>query len=51
MKIGDIARGRDIGYKSHSRSSYMWTACPICGKERCVAMLKGVPMYFKCNKC
>jgi len=35
-KINDIALGRDIGL-IHRRESYIWLACPRCGKERWVA--------------
>ena len=31
-KVGNIARGRDIGKRYASR--YTWSKCPVCGKER-----------------
>ena len=35
-QIGDIVRGKDIGYKSWNR--FIWVACEKCGKERWVIL-------------
>lgn len=36
--VGDTARGIDIGFKSSS--TYIWHACPGCGKQRWVQVYK-----------
>jgi len=48
-QIGEIRRGREIGYKSNYR--LIWTACDQCSKERWVHLVKGQPVYQRCNAC
>ena len=37
-KIGDIAKGKDLGYRSCGRNRYIWHACPQCKKERWIML-------------
>jgi hypothetical protein len=48
-KVGDVARGQDIGYKGWNK--YVWHACDKCGKERWVALRKGKPVHTQCRSC
>jgi len=47
--IGTIKRGKDIGYKSYDK--FTWLACPDCGKERWVILGKSRPLNPRCHKC
>ena len=49
-KLGDIVKGKEINHKPKYRN-HIWIACSICGKERWVALIKGKPMYIRCNSC
>ena len=49
-QIGQIARGKEIGYKGDS-VRYIWGACEVCGLERWVQLLNGHPKSAKCRHC
>lgn len=50
-KIGEIKRGREIGYPTSASRKYIWGACLGCGKERWVPLYKGMPENPRCRKC
>jgi hypothetical protein len=49
-KIGEVRRGKEIGYKKRSHR-HVWHACISCGKERWVQLRKGRPVYEHCIHC
>lgn len=49
-ELGEIKRGRDLGYTGESHK-YIWYACPDCGEERWKALRGGKVVYPKCLKC
>ena len=52
MKIGEIIRGRDLGYRSNGNNKYIWLACSDCGKERWIMLARiknRIPP--KCGSC
>ena len=51
-QIGEIKRGREIGYKSLWRK-YIWAACARCGKERWSALVvsRNGPQANSCRSC
>lgn len=48
--VGDIVRGRNLGYKS---TSHQWVrhACIVCGTPRWVLLRKGRPQNERCPLC
>lgn len=48
-RLGDIARGTDIGYKASTKR--IWAACEDCGKERWVVLKRGMPQNSRCCRC
>ena len=48
--IGEIKQARDI-WGSNNRHNFIWCACPICGNERWVLIVKGKPTSKHCNAC
>ena len=48
-KLGDIKRGREIGYGSGD--NFIWHACDGCGKERWVRVKDGSPQSLNCRIC
>jgi len=48
--IGQIEFGRDIG-KLPERHRFVWDSCEICGKERWVMLVKGMPQRMRCFRC
>jgi len=48
-EIGEIRRGREIGKDYYGR--YIWCACERCGKERWVALRRGIPRSHFCYVC
>lgn len=51
-EIGEIKRGREIGYKAtNGNMRYIWASCLICGKERWVQMRLGKPVHEFCQSC
>ena len=49
-ELGEIRKSKEIGYKAESHN-FIWQACQVCGKRRWVPLLKGKPLYIKCNDC
>ena len=49
-EIGEIRKGKEIGYKSKS-CKYIWHACEMCNKEQWEQIVRGEPRYKKCHKC
>ena len=49
IQIGIIKKGKDLGYTTSQH--YIWVACPVCGKERWVQVVKGLAKYTSCHKC
>ncbi len=47
--IGEIKKGNEIGYKHNVK--HIWAACEICGKERWVIYLHGLPKEKRCLQC
>lgn len=50
VKIGEIRKGLEIGYKS-KRHGFIWLACVDCGKERWVALRNMMPEHKRCYSC
>lgn len=50
VDIGDICKGSELGYKQEW-GKYIWVACAKCGKERWVALKRGLPRHNQCNSC
>lgn len=48
-EIGEIRKAKEIGRSDYSR--YIWNACPMCGKERWVIIIKGQPKTDVCQPC
>uniref|UniRef100_A0A6M3KX14 Uncharacterized protein n=1 Tax=viral metagenome TaxID=1070528 RepID=A0A6M3KX14_9ZZZZ len=48
-EIGEIKRGREIGYKSGDK--HIWIACQECGKQRWVVFREGYPQATICRSC
>ena len=48
-EIGEIRKGGDIGKIYPCK--YIWYACPDCGKERWVQLVKGQPVSQRCFAC
>lgn len=48
-KLGEIKRGSEIGYKTTSLQ--IFHACKICGKERWVPYVGGLPRQLMCSYC
>lgn len=49
-RIGEIRKGRDIGYANPSRN-FIFAACLDCGKGRWVLCLRGKPVSPRCYSC
>ena len=49
-QLGEIRRGRDIGYKDYGYK-YIWAACIECGKERWVKLVHNTPERLRCHSC
>lgn len=49
-EIGEVKRGRDIGYKAVD-TKFIWCACERCRKERWVVSLRGLPLSKHCPHC
>lgn len=49
-QIGERCRGEDIGIKVFG-NMFVWHACEGCGRERWVAIHKGMPRHIKCLSC
>ena len=47
--IGEIRRGREVGYKCGDK--FIWHACMDCGRERWVQLLDDQPKNKRCKKC
>jgi hypothetical protein len=41
---------RSVG-KQGKHSTYIWSACEICGSERWVLLVYGKPAYYRCRLC
>ncbi len=50
-QLGDIKKGKALGYKRAGGSRYIWHACIECGKERWVHYIKGEARSKHCNLC
>jgi len=50
MIRGEIKKASDI-FGSNNRHKFMWCACPTCGIERWVLIVKGRPKSKWCNAC
>lgn len=48
-KVGDIVKGREIGYKG--KHKFIWTRCPDCGKKRWVELAKTKAKHPRCKSC
>ena len=48
-ELGELRKGRDIGYKSGQ--TLMWYACVDCGKERWVELRGGKSVSQRCRSC
>ena len=48
-QTGEIRKAKELGYKT--TASFIWTACPDCGKERWVQLLYGRALAVRCRKC
>ena len=49
-KLGEVKSGREIGKKA-AYKRFVWHACEICGNERWVMLLRGLPRSKVCEKC
>ncbi len=49
--IGEIQKGKDLGFRGESGNRKMWTACEVCGYERWVTIRRGQPISRQCRKC
>ena len=50
FEIGEIKKGREIGYlDGRSSHKFVRQACVICGKERWVALRKGILTSLQCR--
>lgn len=47
--IGDIKSAKELGYKDTHK--WIYQSCSVCGTERWVQMVKGLPAYDKCITC
>lgn len=54
-EIGDIRHGQEIGKLGKSRSQatcpFVWQSCDMCGKERWVRLIGGIPQSLRCQPC
>ena len=50
MKLGEIRKGREIGYRAVT-NTFIWHACVICGKESWVELKRGKPLFDNCTLC
>jgi len=50
-EVGEIRRGREIGYIGSAKHEYIWLACLECGKQRWVNIRCGKPAFDICQKC
>ena len=50
-QIGDIKKGKDIGYTSNLYNKFIWSACSDCGKERWVHLSSGKAIHHNCKSC
>ena len=54
-QLGEIKKGREMGYCKNKNSKYIWHACVDCGEERWVRFLNikvgGHPQYLHCSSC
>lgn len=49
--VGEKKKGRELEFKDRKRT-YIWAACPDCGKERWVCFrLRGKGSTFRCQPC
>lgn len=46
-----IKAGKEIGRFINPARNYCWHACPICGKSRWVALIKGKLEHDRCTHC
>lgn len=53
LNIGEIVKGKDIGYQSCGNNRYIWLACPKCGKPRWVMLsrAKQTNNQIWCRQC
>lgn len=49
IELGTIKKGNEVGYQSPSL--FIFHACEICGKERWVPYVRGLPRQVKCTHC
>ena len=49
-KIGEIKRGRDLGFQDR-RHNYQWQACQTCNKGRWVFLRLDEPISLRCKAC
>lgn len=49
--IGEIKRSMDISVNRHGYTKWMWSACPDCGKERWVQLVKVDTLQTRRTRC
>ena len=49
-QIGERKRGSEIGYKDESHT-FVWLACPDCGRLRWILLKNGGPQRLMCKHC
>lgn len=50
-QLGEIAKGKLLGFKSCGQNRYIWLACPDCGKERWVMLCRHKKGIVRCRVC
>lgn len=50
-QIGEIRKGREIGFPKRISCKFIWQPCLDCGKERWIGIRKGQPESLRCHSC
>jgi len=49
--INEIRKGWEIGKTARPSQRFIWVACPDCGKQRWVILIRGKPKDLYCQRC
>lgn len=48
-ELNEVRQASELGFKSETKR--IWLACPLCGHERWVKLVRGEPKHHLCHTC